>query len=177
MQTTYSTLKHNRMTPANTSIFISAIVTALLAGLFYAWCCSVVPGLKQLTDRDYITTMQSFNRAILNPVFFACFLGAVLLLPISTYLQYRLHSPVRFRLMAAATVVYLAGVFGVTMFGNVPLNDLLDKFQLSTATPAEITAFRIQFETPWNNLNLVRTIFAFICFVLVLLACTRTADE
>jgi hypothetical protein len=31
--------------------------------------------------------------------------------------------------LLAATVIYLIGVFGLTVFGNVPLNNTLDRFK------------------------------------------------
>ena len=48
----------------------------LLAGLFYAYSVSVVPGLGQADDRTLVDGMQQINEAIENPVFFVGFLGA-----------------------------------------------------------------------------------------------------
>ena len=106
-------------------LIITATATALIAGLFYAWSCSVVPGLARLNDAEYLASFQAMNRAILNPVFFASFMGTLVLLPLCTYLHYTPGS-VRFMLLLAASILYAVGVFGVTMAGNVPLNDMLD---------------------------------------------------
>jgi uncharacterized membrane protein len=40
----------------------------------------------------------------------------------------------RFRLLLAETVIYLIGTFGITIFGNVPLNNTPNRFDLKTAT-------------------------------------------
>jgi uncharacterized membrane protein len=74
-------------------------------------------------------------------------------------------------LLLAATAVYLIGVLGVTIFGNVPLNETLDVFPLQSATVQEISAQRAAFERPWNNLNMVRTVAAVLAVVLVIIAC------
>jgi uncharacterized membrane protein len=53
---------------------ITATVTALIAGLFYAYTCSVNIGLGKLPDEGYIAAMQSINREILNLLFFVSFM-------------------------------------------------------------------------------------------------------
>lgn len=140
-----------------------------MAGLFYAYACSVNPGLNRLSDSAYVAAMQSINRAILNPVFFAGFLGTALLLLISTYMHYEQPTSMRFWCLLAATAVYLIGVLGVTMVGNVPLNETLDAFDLQSASVREIAAQRAGFEVPWNRLNMVRTIASSLALVLVVI--------
>lgn len=154
-----------------TTIFliVTAVLTALIAGLFYAYSCSVVLGLGKLSDTEYLKAMQSINREILNPVFFISFMGTAVLLPISTFL-YRTQSPV-FILLLLATLVYLIGVFGVTIVGNVPLNDQLDKFDIVNSTKEGIKQMRDNFENRWNFLNNVRTAFSVISILLVVCAC------
>lgn len=150
-------------------LIITATVTALIAGLFYAYSCSVVLGLGKLSDSEYLKSMQSINREILNPVFFLSFMGTAFLLPISTFL-YRGQNLV-FILLLMATLAYLIGVFGVTMFGNVPLNDQLDKFDIVNSSAEAIKEMRNNFERKWNFLNNIRTVFSVITIVLTVCAC------
>jgi len=158
-------------------LIFTATATALISGLFYAWSCSVVPGLARVSDSTYLEAMQQINRAILNPVFFLSFIGTALLLPLSTWLYYGPGPNAHFWLLLLASVVYLAGTFGVTMFGNVPLNDALDAFNLSSASAQELAAQRARFEGPWNNLNIIRTIAGVAALVLIILACLSPAAE
>lgn len=149
------------------------LATALITGLYYGYSCSVNPGLGQLADSEYIAAMQSINKAIINPLFFAGFFGTLFLLPISTYLsEHSLQSP-RFVLLLSATAVYAFGSFGVTMFGNVPLNDALAAFDLKSASPTEISHARQLFESSWNRLHSVRTLASFIALVLISVAAFR----
>lgn len=155
----------------NLILVSAATTTALMAGLFYAYACSVNPGLGRLSDIDYLTAMQSINRAILNPVFFAGFIGTVLLLPVSTWLQYCQPLRMRFWFLLSALVVYLIGVFGVTVLGNVPLNEALDVFNIQTASTDEVAAQRRAFETPWNKLHMIRTTASILAVILVIVGC------
>ncbi|WP_173426492.1 DUF1772 domain-containing protein [Chryseobacterium angstadtii] len=150
-------------------LLVTAVLAALIAGLFYAYSCSVVPGLGKLSDVEYLKSMQSINREILNPVFFMSFMGTAVLLPVTTFL-FRGEQPA-FILLLLACAAYLIGVFGVTVVGNVPLNDMLDKFDISGSTAEAIQEMRNNFENRWNLLNNVRTAFSVISIILVVCAC------
>ena len=150
-------------------LFGSVILTGLSAGLFYAWSVSVIPGTQKLADPIYLETMQSINRAILNPRFFFIFFGSVVFLSISSIYQFH-TSKMTFWLILSASIFYLFGTVGVTAFGNVPLNDQLDLLKLTELNTDKITAFRRFYETNWNRLHLTRTVFAVISFILSLLA-------
>ncbi|WP_205512017.1 anthrone oxygenase family protein [Longitalea arenae] len=159
------------MTFANITLLVTAFTTALIAGLFYAYSCSVNAGLGKLPDAGYLAAMQSINREILNPLFFMSFMGTLVLLPVSTWLQYSHPASMRFYFLLAATLVYAIGTFGVTIMGNVPLNNALDAFNIQAASPEGISEHRAQFEKPWNQLHRIRTIANAIALILVLMAC------
>ncbi len=146
-----------------TILFVAIVLTGLSAGFFYAWLVSVIPGTRKVTDPVYLETMQAINKAILNPAFFLVFFGSPLALGISTIQQY--HSGIPFWLLLAATVIYLIGTFGVTAFGNVPLNDALDALDLAELSEVKRIAFRSTYEQKWNRLHLIRTVFAVVAFL------------
>lgn len=159
------------MTIQNIILTVTTTLTALIAGLFYAYSCSVNIGLAKLPNDGYITAMQSINREIQNPVFFISFMGTLLLLPISTFFQYKAGVMDSFWLLLIATIIYCIGTFGVTIMGNVPLNEMLDKFNIQFASIEEISSIRNRFEIPWNRFHTIRTIAAVISLILVIIAC------
>lgn len=150
------------------TLLSAVILTGLSAGFFYAWMVSVIPGTRKVIDITYLESMQSINRAILNPAFYLVFMGSPLALIISTFQQYQAGP--KFWLLLAATLVYLLGTFAVTAFGNVPLNDALDVLDLGSLSEVEIADFRKSYEEKWNRLHWIRTLFAVVSFVLSLLA-------
>ncbi|REC63905.1 DUF1772 domain-containing protein [Chryseobacterium pennae] len=155
-------------------LIITAVLMALIAGLFYAYSCSLVLGLGKLSDVEYLKAMQSINREILNPVFFLSFMGTAILLPVSTFFL-RGEQPV-FIFLLLATLAYLIGVFGITVVGNVPMNDQLDQFDISGSTAEAIKQMRENFEARWNFLNNLRTVFSVVSIVLVVCACVWHKD-
>ena len=100
------------------TLILAILLTGLSAGLFFAWQVSVIPGTRKVTDMVYTQTMQSINRAILNPSFFMVFFGSLLMLTISSIQHY--HQGSVFWLLLAATLAYLIGTVAITGMGNVP---------------------------------------------------------
>lgn len=152
-------------------LLFTAITVALIAGLFFNWSCAVTLGLGKLSDVEYLGAMQSINREIQNPVFLLCFMGAMVLLPISTCLNYTSGMSYHFWLLVSATLFYWIGVFGVTMMGNVPLNTTLEAINLKELSIEQIKESRVAFENTWNTLNWIRTIASISSLVLVLVHC------
>ncbi|WP_424961422.1 DUF1772 domain-containing protein [Ekhidna sp.] len=156
------------ITLKSATLFTAIILSGLSAGFFYAWQVSVIPGTKKVMDPTYMETMQHINREILNPSFFLIFFGSMIVLAISTFQQY--GSGVTFWLLLGATVTYTLGTFAVTGMGNVPLNNELDALKLTKMSALELAEFRQYYESKWNVLHRMRTIFSVIAFVLSLLA-------
>lgn len=149
-------------------LIFAALTTALIAGLLFAYACSVNPGLNRLPDTAYVLAMQSINRRIQNPLFFSAFLGAAILLPLAAYMHFQQPLSPRFWLLLAAAVTYLLGVMGITVGGNVPLNEALDAFSVESATAQAIVDHRTAFEAPWNRLHTIRTIASVAALLFVL---------
>lgn len=159
------------MTPFQILLVITTVAVALVAGLLYGYSCSVNRGLGKLDNREYLNAMQSINRAIINPAFMLSFLGALLLLPVTACLSFQKMSQDGFAIVLMAAILYLAGVFAVTMVGNVPLNNQLEKFDLTIASGQKVAECRIMFEKSWNRLHNVRTFTSIVVLVLMVIAC------
>jgi uncharacterized membrane protein len=146
------------MQPRMRSRVLAAALVAmgLLAGLFYAYACSVLPGLSDATDRSFIDAMQQINKAIENPVFFLTFLGAPVLAIWALVLERRAGAERTARWIAAAVVLCGIGLV-VTFAFNIPLNDDLENAG-DPARIADVASVLDDFERPWVAWNIVRTL-------------------
>ena len=154
-------------------LIITTVFSGLMAGLFYAWSISVTPGLAKINDVSYLRAFQSMNRAIINPLFAVVFFGLVILLPVLSYLSFQTSMSNPFWYVIAATILYFVGIMGVTIGGNVPLNNALEALQIQSMTPEQMEEFRKGFESKWNRFNHIRTISSFLTFLLLVIACVR----
>lgn len=134
----------------------SIVATGLMAGLFFGWAVSVIPGTKLVDDRAYIETMQSVNRAIINPWFVVPFVATPFLLGAAAVAQARIGNTRAAWWLGSAAAVYTVGLIGITGAANVPLNDALDRFSLAASDQA-VSDRRRTYESPWNRWNTLRT--------------------
>jgi uncharacterized membrane protein len=146
--------------PSNAStgrvLGLATVGMGLLAGLFYGYACSVMPGLGQADDRTVVDAMQQINEAIQNPAFFLTFLGAPVLVVWALVIERRSGSREVLRWTVAALGLCVLGLV-VTFAFNIPLNDEL----MSAGDPARIADLhrvRDDFEGPWVAWNIVRTV-------------------
>ena len=151
-------------------VVLATLLTGLTAGLCFTWNNAVTPGIGQLADIGYLRSFQEMNRSIINPTFIFVFFGPVFL-HIANIFLFRNSSSAIIWMVVASAALYIIGVVLVTIFGNVPLNELLDKTDLMPASAEEIKLLRDKFEIKWNRLHLIRTISSILSFLVLLIIC------
>ena len=159
------------------TIVISVLIILTgLSGLCFTWTNAITPGIGRLDDPGYLMSFQQMNRTIINPLFFLVFFGPFILGLICLY-WFKGSPGTLMWLLVLATAVYFFGVVLVTIFGNVPLNEMLDKVDLNMASPEKLGQLRESFELKWNRLHLIRTITSVISFLFLLLALIQAAKN
>jgi len=146
---------------------LGILFTGLTAGLCFTWSNAVTPGIGRLDNLTYLQSFQAMNRAIINRSFLIVFFGPVLLLFLNAFLYRNAHPQVFWSFLVAA-ILFFVGVGLVTVFKNVPLNELLDKMVLESLSDLELKTLRAEFEAPWNRWHIQRTIASFTSFALLL---------
>ena len=153
-------------------LILAILFTGLMAGIFFTWSNAVKPGIGKLSDIEYLRAFQSMNKVILNNTFKLIFIGAVLATALVPFFYFHLYPSNIFWLLVSAFIVYWVGAFGITVFGNIPLNEILDKTTLETLSFEELKSHRTSIELRWNNLNLLRTISSLLTFSLLVFSYT-----
>ncbi len=123
-----------------------------LAGLFFGFSTAVMPALSQVPPAQAAAVMNAVNRLIQNPRFLALFMGTAL--ACAALVAATFSHP---GLGTAAAVLFLVGVFGVTVVINVPLNNRL-------AAGADWATFA----PGWVRWNLVRGVASALAALLML---------
>jgi uncharacterized membrane protein len=104
------------------ALVAATMSVGLMAGVFGSYANSVMPGLGRTDDRTFVGAFQAIDRAIINPVFMAAFLGALVLTGLAVVLHLGQDSRPVLTWAMAALVLYLVA-FVVTIAVHVPLND------------------------------------------------------
>ncbi len=136
----------------NALITLCIVLFGLMCGFFYAFSCTVMPGLD-LTDPDAaVAAMQGINRAVRSPVFFVTFFLTPLFSLAAALLLAR-KAPRAALFMGGAGAVYLGAALILTMQVNVPMNEALAQVK----TDADMAAIWAAYSPDWTFWNHVRT--------------------
>ena len=150
----------------------------VMAGFFFAFSVVVMPGFDEAAPLTSMAAMQAINAAVDNAIFFLGFFGAPVLC-LAVIARALVRRDRTGWLGVAAGVIYLVGVFGVTVAFNVPLND--DLAALDPTLPANAPAMT-DYIAEWTAWNHVRTLagiaaFALLAAGLLLDASRKTGSE
>ncbi|OAA25481.1 putative integral membrane protein [Frankia sp. EI5c] len=158
----------------NGSLIAATVGVGLMAGIYFAFACSVMPGLRATDDRTFVAAMRSINTAILNGWFFLAFLGALALTGLAGAVQLGSGQRPALPWIVAAFVLYGLTIL-TTGAVNVPLNEGLAAAG-EPGRAADLAAARDRFEATWVRWNLIRTaacVAAFGCLTWALLLQAR----
>lgn len=147
-------------------VVAGALGSGVVAGLLLAFSVSVMPALARQPEGRGMRVMQDINVVILSPLFLTVFMGTAVLslaLVASAFLGVSSDGIVP-RLIGA--VLYLAGVFGVTMRINVPLNNRLAALDAEAPESWPFWRHYLQRWTWWNHVRALAGVLASLALTL-----------
>lgn len=130
----------------------AAVGAAVAAGVFFGFSTLVMPALDKVAQPDAIGAMQEINRIAVRSALMPLMFGTALIAIAAAVAGLSAGRTVALLGLAGAAI-YLAGVIGVTIAANVPLNDGLAQISAGAADPGSWQSY----STPWTAWNSVRT--------------------
>ena len=133
---------------------VALLGSALIAGVFFAFSNFVMKALTDLPAAAGAQAMRRINITVLNPGFLLAFLGTAALcaLLVAVAALAEPHSSRAWLLVGG--LAYLLGTFGVTVLGNVPLNNLLARAPSAEAA-ADLWPLYVKRWLIWNHVRAV----------------------
>jgi uncharacterized membrane protein len=138
-------------------LWFQVLGCGILAGLYFAFSAFIMTALERAGQVAGVAAMNAINRVIVRSLFMPLFFGT----PIAAVALAILLPTVT---STAAAVIYVLGMFGVTMFFNVPLNNALMAAQGGDAEASEWARF-LKIWTSWNHVRTVACIVATALYV------------
>ncbi len=151
----------------STSQLLAIVAPGLMAGFFYAYSVSVMPGLDRLDPTEAIHAMQGINIAVRNAVFMATYAAPPLLGLLAAALtawQGRRRAALLF---AASSAVYGLGVLAPTGSINIPMNQAL-ALLIPGPDRTGLAALWADYSGRWTPWNTLRTLFSLAAMLLAL---------
>ena len=152
-------------------LVLATLLCSLVAGLVFAFAVVVMPGIRNLSDGEFIRSFQFMDRVIQNnhPLFMLVWVGSALALIVATGLGIGELIGSQLVLLIVATCLYIFGVQLPTITINIPLNNTLQTLDVDAMDPAEQQLARAAFESRWNRWNVIRTFVASLVTTLLLI--------
>ena len=144
----------------------AAIGSGVIGGVFFAFSTFVMQGLGRIPPAQGIAAMQSINIAVQNPVFFLVFFGTAFVSLALIAIGYMRWGEPGVLPVVAGSLLYLAGAIGITIFGNVPLNQALAAIDPAAPQSATFWSDYLSRWMMWNHVRLIGSLLAALAFVL-----------
>jgi uncharacterized membrane protein len=155
--------------------FAAMLWTGVMAGLFFAFSVLVMPGLDDTNGLVALPAMQSINGALDSTPFAVAFFGAAILAAVATAIAATRRDGLASWLALTAGIVYLLGVFLVTLVFNRPLNGDLDGWGILDPSSIGRMDGYIRDWSRWNDIRTVSSLVAFGLFAVAGLLRLRPA--
>jgi uncharacterized membrane protein len=158
------------MEPLQITLLLSIVFCSLVAGLLFGFAIVVMPGIAKLTDKEYLLAFKHMDGVIQNnqPLFVLVWAGSILSVIATLALGIMNLRGEELYLLTGATFLYLIGVQLPTFRFNIPLNNELQNLDVEELEDDQAKSSRVEFETPWNRWNRIRTVNAIIAVTLLL---------
>jgi uncharacterized membrane protein len=158
------------MEPLQITLLLSIVFCSLVAGLLFGFAIVVMPGIAKLTDKEYLLAFKHMDGVIQNnqPLFVLVWAGSILSVIATLALGIMNLRGEELYLLTGGTLLYLIGVQLPTFRFNIPLNNELQNLDVEELEDDQAKSSRVEFETPWNRWNRIRTVNAIIAVTLLL---------
>lgn len=145
----------------------AALGCGTVGGVFFAFSTFVMQGLARLRAPQGVAAMQSINVTAVRPAFMTAVFGTAALCAVLAVRGAGMWGEGGSPLLVAGAALYLLGTVGVTVVGNVPLNNALAAAEPDSAAAAALWLRYLRRWTLWNHVRTVSALAAAVVFVLV----------
>ena len=152
------------------SLWFSAIGCGLLAGLYFAFSAFIMTSLGRIDQAAGISAMNAINVDIVRSSFLPIFLGTTLVSAVLAGVALLRWSEPGALPMLAGGVIYVLGMFVVTMLFNVPLNDALAAVSPASAEGGALWARYLRDWALWNHVRTLACTGATALYILAIAA-------
>jgi uncharacterized membrane protein len=151
-------------------LWFSAIGCGLLAGIYFAFSTFIMTALGRIGQAAGIAAMNAINVTIVQSLFLPVFLGTTAASAgLAVIALLRWSEPGAVAILAGG-VLYVIGMFVVTMIFNVPLNNALAAADPASQEAASLWARYLTDWTWWNHVRTVSSTLACALFIAAIAA-------
>jgi len=145
-------------------LIILIVLTGIMAGIYFSFSVFMMKALNQMPALLAAQVMNEVNDVIVNTLFLPLFFGTTLWLAGLAVWEISQWNPQTSPRVVTGSGLYIIGMFLVTAFGNVPLNNKLKSLENNDVALME---YWDTYHRDWLKLNHLRTITCVITTALL----------
>tara|TARA_R110000868_G_scaffold259361_1_gene517132 strand:+ start:34941 stop:35444 length:504 start_codon:yes stop_codon:yes gene_type:complete len=144
------------------TLITTTFLVSMVAGFLFAFTVVVMPGIKNLSDRNFLQAFKEMDSVIQTnqPLFMIVWVGSILssiLLLVQSFLHFNYPESLILIILLA---FYFICTQVPTIVINIPLNNRLKNMDIEIMEENSIKKVRADFESRWNRSNKFRTLSA-----------------
>ena len=143
--------------------------SALVGGIFFAFSSFIMRALARVSTAEGMVAMQSINVVVLNASFLGAFIGTAVLSLGAGGLALAGWGRPSTAFFLGGALFYLVGTFGVTAFGNIPLNNQLAAVAATDPGARDVWEHYLGRWTRWNHVRTAAAMAAALLYGLGLM--------
>jgi uncharacterized membrane protein len=143
----------------------AAIATGLVAGVFLTFSDFVMRSLNAAEPAAGMEAMQYINRMVYGSFFLLLFMAMAPLSAVIAIYAFGFMSGALAALLIAGGLLYLLGVFLVTVARNVPMNKRLDRINIGREGIGAYWPLYVRDWTWWNHVRTLASLGAASCYL------------
>ncbi|MGY4479298.1 anthrone oxygenase family protein [Bradyrhizobium sp. USDA 3364] len=151
-------------------LWFSALGCGVMAGVYFAFSAFVMTSLGRIDQAAGISAMNAISVDIVRSLFMPVFLGTTFSCAVLVVLGGLGWQEPGAIAMVCGGVLYLLGMFVVTMVFNVPLNDQLAATDPASSAAAPVWARYLTGWTFWNHVRTITSLAATALFIVAIAA-------
>lgn len=153
------------------SLILSALFTSLATGFILIFAIVVMPGIGTLGNAEFLRAFQVIDKVVQDRqvVFSLVWAGSILSLIIATVLGFTQLEGLARALLILAALTYIIGTQLTTITVHLPLNNHVKTLNIASLDDATVQEERQNFEARWTRWNVIRTIFALVTSILLII--------
>jgi uncharacterized membrane protein len=146
----------------------AVVACGLTAGVFLAFSDFVMKALFAASPASGIEAMQLINRKVYGSVFMTLLIAMLVIsVALVPYAVVYMTSPA-VAWVISGCVLYVIGVFIVTVAFNVPMNQRLDAMNHESNETASYWTVYASSWTLWNHVRTIASIGCVVCFLIAI---------
>jgi uncharacterized membrane protein len=146
-------------------LLLLAAAAGLVSGVFLTFSDFVMKSLAATRPSAGTEAMQIINREVFRSIFMVLLMGMIPVSILTAIMGYFFYDGILSALLVVAGLLYFAGVFLTSAFGNIPMNNTLEALPLGGVEAQRYWPDYVRGWVQWNHVRWLAALGVSACYM------------